>query len=63
MPKAYEAMRDKFAKGAAVDSPAYDAAQSKAAAMYNAKHKQNPVTGNDGAKALRKRMKRRKGKR
>lgn len=44
MPKAYEAMRDKFAKGAAVDSPAYDAAQAKAAAIYNSTHKSNPVT-------------------
>jgi hypothetical protein len=45
MPKAYEAMRDKFAKGAKVDSPAYDQAQSKAAAIYNSKHPGKPVTG------------------
>jgi hypothetical protein len=45
MPKAYESMRDKFAEGAEVDSPKYDAAQSKAAAIYNAKHKKAPVTG------------------
>ena len=45
MPKAYEAMRDKFAKGAAVDSPAYNAAQSKAAAIYNSMHHDAPVTG------------------
>jgi len=40
MPAAYESMRDKFAK-----SMSYDAAQSKAAAIYNSKHKENPVTG------------------
>jgi hypothetical protein len=45
MPKAYEAMRDKFAGGAAKDSPKYDRAQAKAAAIYNAKHKDAPVTG------------------
>jgi hypothetical protein len=60
MPKAYEAMRDKFAAGAAVDSPAYDRAQAKAAAIYNAKHRRNPVTAKEGAHALGKRMKRRK---
>lgn len=41
MPKAYEAMRDKFAAGG-LD---YDKAQAKAAAIYNAKHKDDPVTG------------------
>lgn len=40
MPKAYESMRDKFSK-----SMDYDAAQAKAAAIYNSKHKDNPVTG------------------
>lgn len=45
MPKAYESMRDKFAKGAKVDSPAYNAAQSKAAAIYNSMHPKKPVTG------------------
>jgi hypothetical protein len=44
MPKAYEAMRDKFAQGADEDSPKYDRAQAKAAAIYNAKHKKRPVT-------------------
>lgn len=39
MPKAYESMRDKFSK-----SMSYDAAQAKAAAIYNSKHKDNPVT-------------------
>ena len=63
MPKQYEAMRDKFAKGAAVDSPAYNRAQSKAAAIYNSQHPGRPVTGKHGAEALKKRMKRRKGKR
>lgn len=45
MPKAYEAMRDRFAEGAPVDSPKYDRAQSRAAAIYNAKHPKAPVTG------------------
>jgi hypothetical protein len=53
MPAAYEAMRDKFAEGAPVDSPKYNRAQAKAAAIYNSKHKSNPVTG--------KRKKKRKG--
>ena len=39
MPKAYESMRDKFA-----GSMDYDKAQAKAAAIYNSKHKENPVT-------------------
>lgn len=39
MPKAYESMRDKFAK-----SMDYDKAQAKAAAIYNSKHKDDPVT-------------------
>lgn len=42
MPKQYEAMRDKLAAG----GMNYDAAQSKAAAIYNAKHPKAPVTGN-----------------
>jgi hypothetical protein len=50
MPKPYEAMRDKFAEGAPKDSKKYDAAQSKAAAIYNSKHKKNPVTGKHGPK-------------
>lgn len=41
MPKAYEAMRDKFASG----GMSYDAAQGKAARIYNAKHPNAPVTG------------------
>ena len=45
MPKAYEAMRDKFAKGAKKDSPAYNRAQAKAAAIYNSQHPKAPVTG------------------
>ena len=47
MPKAYEAMRDKFAKGAKVDTPKYNAAQTKAAKIYNAMRKPGatPVTG------------------
>lgn len=39
MPKRYEAMRDHFAKGAKKDSPTYDAAQTKAAKIYNATRK------------------------
>jgi len=39
MPRAYESMRDKFAK-----SMDYDTAQAKAAAIYNSKHADNPVT-------------------
>lgn len=54
MPKAYEAMRDKFAKeNRAKGMPpkqAYDAAQSKAAAIYNARHKGAPVRGNSRGK-------------
>jgi hypothetical protein len=34
MPKQYEAIRDKMAKGAKKGSPAYDEAQSRAAAIY-----------------------------
>ena len=50
MPKAYEAMRDKFAKGAKVNSPRYDQAQTKAAKIYNAGRKPGakPVTGKRG---------------
>jgi hypothetical protein len=44
MPHAYEKMRDKFAKGAKKDSPAYNSAQSKAAAIYNAKHPKRPMS-------------------
>ena len=40
MPKAYEAMRDKFAD----EGLSYDKAQAKAAAIYNSKHKDDPVT-------------------
>lgn len=48
MPKAYEAMRNKFAKGAPKDSAKYNAAQTKAAKIYNSMHKKNPVTGAKG---------------
>jgi hypothetical protein len=44
MPHAYEKMRDKFAKGAKKDSPAYNRAQSKAAAIYNSKHPGRPMS-------------------
>lgn len=56
MPKAYESMRDKFAKGAPEDSPEYNAAQSKAAAIYNSKHKKNPVTGKKKMMKKKKKM-------
>lgn len=47
MPAKYEAIRDKLAKGAKKDSPAYNRAQSSAAAIYNAQRKPGakPVTG------------------
>lgn len=47
MPKRYEAMRDKFAKGANPGSPQYDAAQTKAARIYNATRGKDtpPLTG------------------
>ena len=48
MPKQYETMRDVFAfenrKAGMPVKKAYDQAQSKAAAIYNAKHKKSPVT-------------------
>jgi len=40
MPKQYEAMRDKFAKTLSLK-----AAKTKAAKIYNSKHKGAPVTG------------------
>jgi hypothetical protein len=39
MPYAYERMRDKFAQ-----TMGYDAAQGKAARIYNSQHPNNPVT-------------------
>jgi hypothetical protein len=47
MPAKYEAIRDKLAKGAPVNSPQYNAAQTSAARIYNAQRKrgQAPVTG------------------
>lgn len=45
MPKPYVAMRDKFAKGAKKDSPAYNKAQSRAAAIYNSRHPDRPMSG------------------
>lgn len=47
MPAAYERMRDKFAKGAKKDSPGYNAAQSKAAKIYNSKHPDSPMGSGD----------------
>lgn len=40
MPKQYEAMRDKFK----VEGMSEKAAKTKAARIYNAKHKKRPVT-------------------
>lgn len=63
MPRQYEAIRDKLAKGAPVDSPAYNAAQSSAAAIYNAKHPGAPVTGrSEGPKKPRKKRRPKKEK-
>jgi hypothetical protein len=44
MPKEYEVIRDRIAKGAAVDSPAYNKAQSIAAAIYNKRHPGHPLS-------------------
>lgn len=40
MPRQYEAMRDKFKRAGMSDK----AAKTKAAKIYNAKHKSKPVT-------------------
>lgn len=57
MPKAYESMRDKFA----AEGLSYDAAQAKAARIYNAKHPNAPVTGkHEGRRMQRERQMRRK---
>jgi hypothetical protein len=52
MPHAYEVMRDKFAK-----TMGYDAAQRKAARIYNSQHPNSPV----GRFSHGKRKKRKKG--
>jgi hypothetical protein len=44
MPKQYEAIRNKLAKGAKPGSPAYDRAQSSAAAIYNSRHHDRPMS-------------------
>lgn len=41
MPKGYEHMRDKFMR----DGMSEDAAQEKAAKIWNSQHPSNPVTG------------------
>lgn len=43
MPAQYEAIRDKLAKGA-TSGPAYDQAQSSAAAIYNSQHPDAPMS-------------------
>lgn len=50
MPKAYEAMRDKFASG----GMSYDAAQGKAARIYNSLHPEEPVTRTSHTRKIRK---------
>ena len=57
MPKQYEAMRSKFAKGAKKDSPAYNKAQSKAAAIYNSQHQARPMSAAHPEGAKRKKAK------
>lgn len=59
MPRQYEAIRDKLAKGA-TSGPAYDSAQSSAAAIYNSKHPEAPVTGKSDSSRPKKRRKPRK---
>lgn len=55
MPRAYEKMRDKFVR----DGLGYDAAQEKAARIYNSKHKDAPVTGKSDQKGRKKKRKKR----
>ena len=55
MPRQYESMRDKFAK----EGMDYDDAQAKAAAIYNSKHKDKPVTGKSDKKGAKKKRKKR----
>jgi hypothetical protein len=57
MPKQYEALRDKCAKGAAKDSDKYNQCQSKAAAIYNSLQKRQ------GQPLLHEQVKKEKGKR
>lgn len=55
MPKQYEAMRDSFAR----HGMGYDAAQTKAAKIYNSRHPRRPVTRTSDAKrALYERVRR-----
>lgn len=58
MPKAYEAMRDKFAG----EGMAYDNAQAKAARIYNSKHPDAPVTGRSEGRRTQRRRQMRKPK-
>lgn len=60
MPAAYEAMRDKFAEGAPKGSAKYKRAQAKAAAIYNSKHPERPVTGRPGLEPIEGRASERK---
>ena len=61
MPAEYEAMRDKFAR-----TMGYDAAQSKAAAIYTSRHPDDPASGWADTKRAAKKTRRkrwRKGRR
>jgi len=49
MPYAYERMRDKFA-----NSMGYDAAQTKAAKIYNSQHPNSPVSRYSDSKKKKK---------
>ena len=52
MPKGYEKMRDAFAKEMGMK-----AAKTKAAKIWNSKHKSNPVTGRSEEKEFVSRLK------
>lgn len=49
MPKAYEAMRDKFMK----DGMSEKSAKTKAAKIYNSKHPKEPVTNKEDEKFIK----------
>lgn len=50
MPKQYEAIRDRLER----EGKSHDEVQSSAAAIYNSKHKNKPVTGSHKKKSKRK---------
>lgn len=58
MPKQYEAIRDKFiSQGMGTKE-----AKTRAAKIYNSKHKENPVTGKSEDKAFASRVRAKAGK-